>query len=90
MKLHEKKRNLQVYVRTNSGRVTGGRDLKDTAAYTRPFCLAVCACWEGVFEQRAVPVQTHATLADLLVEVGFVPPRPELSVVPRLRRMTML
>ena len=93
IKLQEKRRNLQVYVRTNSGRVTGGKDLKATAAYTRKFCLAVCACWETVFMERAVPVQRHAMLADLLVEAGFFPASEALaaaSPVPTLRRMTML
>ena len=82
------------YKRSNSGRVSGGPDLKSTAAYTRQFCECVRQCWENAMRKDERPIIKHELLSDLLTAAGFlsVPEAtsPPTAARPALRRMTML
>ena len=98
IKLKQKKRNLKVYKRSASGRVSGGPDLAATAAYTTLFCKAVLACWEEALHKNHLPELLYETLEDFLVSAGFLEARAVVTMhdasatppVPPLRRMTKL
>ena len=89
--LKYKRAKMNFYTRTKSGRVSGGPDLKSSAAYTRRFCNAVLECWERAKSREMRPQTTHASLTELLIDVGYLPPAPLPNrPAPVLRRMTKL
>ena len=87
----------QAYKKSKSGKVSGGPALRETAAYTYGFGIAVCEAWEKSRLTEVLPERIHDSLAALLNACGFFgaldleTPAAKLSAPrPQLRRMTYL
>ena len=65
------RKKLCVYKKSKSGRVSGGPDLKATAAYTAVFCQEVCRIWQDAWSKGLRPEQYYDSMEDLLQDCGF-------------------
>ena len=65
------RKKLCVYKKSKSGRVSGGPDLKATAAYTSVFCQEVCRIWQDAWSKGLLPEQHYGSMEDLLQDCGF-------------------